>query len=159
MQTKFKKGFSMVELTIVLTLISILLLIAYSSFIGSKNDSAKANLKASLDAVTSAEEINYNSKHVFETGVSNFTNLVTFTDNSRTFTFTNSSLNIASDLNLLSVAKTTDVTGTDIFGIAGTTGVECLLAQISVSSDGNTWDEKFSVITTGDCSGNAAVTQ
>jgi prepilin-type N-terminal cleavage/methylation domain-containing protein len=159
MRLKCRKGFSMVELTIVLTLISILLLIAYSSFVGSKNESTQANLKSSLDAVTSAQEINYTAKNDFETDASKFANLVTFTDTSRTFTFVNTSLNIASDLNTLSVAKITDESGTNIFGIAGTTGVECLLSQISVLSDGITWAEKFSTITEGECSGTAAVNQ
>jgi hypothetical protein len=109
--------------------------------------------------VTSAEEINFSAKNDFETDITKFSNLVTFTDNSKTFTFVNTALNIASDLNTLSVAKTTDGSGTNIFGIAGTTGVECLLSQISVLSDGITWDEKFSTITEGECSGTAAVNQ
>jgi prepilin-type N-terminal cleavage/methylation domain-containing protein len=159
MRFKNCKAFSMVELTIVLTLISILLLIAYSSFDGSKNESTQANLKSSLDAVTSAEELNYSAKNDFETDITKFSNLVTFTDTSKTFTFVNTPLNIVSDLNTLSVAKTTDGSGTNIFGIAGTTGVECLLSQISVLSDGITWDEKFSTITEGECSGTAAVNQ
>ena len=154
-----KKGFSMVELTIILTLISILLLIAYSSFTGSKNDSTEANLKSSLDAVNAAQEVNYGNKHTFEITPTVLANLISSVDSSHTFTFTTSSLNIVNDKSSLSVAKSTDGSGTEIFGIAGTTGVECLLSPISIQSVGVTGGEKYSKLTSGDCSGAAAISQ
>jgi len=64
---RFQKGFTLVELLIVIVIISILAAIAIPQFLGSTQDANEATLKADLTALRNAIELYYH-QHTDQTG-------------------------------------------------------------------------------------------
>ena len=152
-----KKGFTMVEVIAVVFLLSLLSLIAYTSFSNTKTSATTTSLLASVDHILSAEETYYDTFNDFQIDVTKISSLTGSADSNTNFSYTNGSILLGVASNTLSVTKSISTNSNSYFGIAGTDGTTCLLALLTVDSTGKIFNSRSSTSSSGECSGNAAL--